>query len=658
MAIQRLSPLLVNQIAAGEVIERPASVVKELAENALDAGARRIALEVEDGGRELIRIADDGCGIGSEELPLALTAHATSKIAEASDLEAIHTMGFRGEALASIASISRLTLTSRSGEAEAGASIEASGESVGEAKPVGCGRGTVVEVRNLFFNTPARRKFMRGASTEMGHITETVQRLAMAHPEVGFALSHNGRASLDLPPDQSARDRCVELLGPEIAEGLLEYEAGERGIGLWGLAGMPALAKATARHQYVFVNGRPIRDRHVGHAIREAYRGLIEPTRQPLLVLFITLDPRMVDVNVHPTKSEVRFADSNAIHGQVLATIRQRLLGADLTPTARFGWRGGAGGSSDAGSGVGERGVTASAGGSGERQGLLGGGDSGAGAGAGAGAGGLEPRVGGDVASFVDYFRRMDPKQKGFVYQRVREELGIGEEGAGAGGAAAAETEGALGAGSGNGRDGASGEAVDRALADRLSVLQVHDSYIVTQDEQGLVIIDQHALHERVMFQSLVDRIESAGRLESQRMLTPVVVQTSSDPTEALVGLAPLLERIGVEAEAMGPRSLAVHAFPTLLFDRGVDPAVFIAELLDRAMEDDFAPTSEAALHETLDMMSCKAAVKAGENLTSPELAELLRKRDQIERSSNCPHGRPTTLRLPLAELEKQFKRR
>ena len=605
MPIRVLSDLLVNQIAAGEVIERPASVVKELMENALDAGASRITVHVEDGGRELIRISDNGHGIAGDELPLALCAHATSKIAQAQDLEAIATLGFRGEALASIASVSRLRLTSRTPQADGGMQIEAAGDKISDPKPVSASPGTVVEVRNLFFNTPARRKFMRGAQTEMSHISDTVQRIAMAHPGVGFALHHNDRTMIDLPPNQPADLRCLSLLGKELQEALLEFESDERGIGLWGMAALPAMARATTKFQYVYINGRPVRDRHIGHAIKEAYRGLIEPAKQPMIVLFITMDPTRVDVNVHPAKAEVRFAESAPVHGQVLATIRQRLLGADLTPAATL---------PAAGSVFHFESSTAAAAASQDLP---------------------EPQVG-NLDAFVNHFKQMDPKQKGFVYQQVKQALGVEDE--------------------------AGEQPPQHPLTASIQpasqpILQVHNSYIVTEDETGLVIIDQHALHERMMFQTLLDRVEQGGKLESQRLLTPIATNCSARQLDTLQRLGPLLERIGIEADPIGPASIGINAFPSLLFDRGVDPESFLSELIDRAEADDFNPSQEAALHETLDMMSCKAAIKAGDTMSPDELSELLKRRDQIERASNCPHGRPTTVRLSLRELEKQFKR-
>ncbi|MEM9419756.1 MAG: DNA mismatch repair endonuclease MutL, partial [Planctomycetota bacterium] len=345
MPIRKLSPLLVNQIAAGEVIERPASVVKELIENCLDAGATRIDIAIEEGGLKLIRIADDGHGIPAEELPLALTQHATSKLETAEQLAAIETLGFRGEALASIASVSRLRLSSRTPDNDSGHIIEQAGDDLIPPRPAAMAPGTVIEVRDLFFNTPARRKFMRTAATEFGHIADTVNRTAMVHPAVGFTLTHNGRKSIDLPPNDDQRQRCVNILGKELEPALLEFEHHDtrpiendaegkplQPASIWGLAGEPSIARSSSKFQYLCVNGRPVKDRNLAHAVKEAYRGLIAPDKQPVAVVFVELDPTLVDVNVHPTKAEVRFTKPSSVHGLALSQVRQRLLATDLVP--------------------------------------------------------------------------------------------------------------------------------------------------------------------------------------------------------------------------------------------------------------------------------------------------------------------------------------
>ena len=624
MPIRRLPPLLVNQIAAGEVIERPASVVKELVENSIDAGATRIDIAIEQGGRELIRISDNGCGIPFDELEMAIAAHATSKISVAEDLDAIATMGFRGEALASIASISRMSIVSRPASQAGAGLIEIEGDQVRSPQPAGGPVGTTITVRNLFFNTPARRKFLRAEQTEAMRVGDIVENLAISHHAIGFCFRVDGRVKFELPPSQSPAQRTLAMLGEELADELLELNCEHHGIGLWGMIGKPAIARGTMKHQRLFLNGRTIVDRSINHAIKEAYRGLIDPTRFPTVVLFLTMDPSQVDVNVHPTKAEVRFRNQGVVHGAALSAVRERLRRADLTPQldlsappAMQSWS------------------TA--------------------------FGAMElpkhqlahPPDGSETAdgdasgtmAFVEYFRRLNPVQKGFVYSEVKQAI-------------AQESPQLLAEAQQAQTPIISASEpemlpVVRAVAD---ILQVHSSYIVTQDSNGLVIIDQHALHERVMFEKLKARL-AKGNLESQRMLMPAVVEVDRGHVGLLDEIKPLLARLGIEAEPIGPGAIAVHAFTSLLFERGVEPASFMAELLDKAAARGINDDPEAALHETLDMMACKAAVKAGDKLAPEELAELLKYRETVERSSNCPHGRPTTLRLSLKELEKQFGR-
>jgi DNA mismatch repair protein MutL len=662
MPIRQLPPLLVNQIAAGEVIERPASVVKELVENSLDAGASRIDVAIEDGGKQLIRVSDDGAGIPEAELPLAVAPHATSKLWEPAQLAAVTTLGFRGEALASIASVSRLRLTSRArvGDhlSESAAVLEASGDEVSPVAPAAAAPGTVIEIRDLFFNTPARRKFLRGASAEIGHITDIVSRIAMARPDVAFTLQHNGRSILELAAADRRR-RCVELLGEELDEGLLECERldhGPEGAALWALVAIPAIGRATAKAQFLFVNGRPIRDRGLLHAIKEAYRGLMPPDRQPVGVVFIHLDPSLVDVNVHPAKSEVRFREPSRIYAIVLSSLRQRLLGTDLTPRASitagattiFNAPAFAAASDSDDSATTASDATAQA------------------ASPSLAPSPPPPHSPATAAGFVEYFRRMDPQQRGFVYEQVKQaydaeqpqpllQAMIPQTGSPAPTAAPGQpaapdawTQAQLNA-----------AAPPRVLREH-GVLQVHKSYLITQDDQGILIVDQHALHERVIFEELKQRV-LARPLESQRLLMPAVLRANPQRQALLDPLRPLLEKIGIDAQPFGRDTIAIHAFPSLLFERNVEPVEFMSELLDLAQDDRLpvndATAQEAALHEVLDMMACKAAIKAGDQMTPEELAALLARRDEIERASNCPHGRPTTIRLTLRDLEKQFKR-
>ena len=621
--IRVLDPLVVNQIAAGEVVERPASIVKELLDNALDAGATRISVELERGGIERVCVTDNGRGLPSDQLPLAIHPHATSKVATAHDLDRIATMGFRGEALASIASVSRLSITSRAEGSDAAACIEVVGGEAQEPRPAGGPVGTRVDVRTLFFNTPARRKFLKTPQTEHGHCLDAVKRLAMAHPSIGFRAKADERVCLDLPPDQSPRRRVIELVGKEMDEQYVEAHADAfddaRGMALWGLVGLPVLARPTPRWQHVFLNGRPIRDKTIMHALREAYRGLIEPGRHPAAVLMIEMDPGAVDVNVHPAKVEVRFRDGGMVHRAVYGAVREALSKAELTPAARAG---------EPPRQDGPR---------------------------------FEPVVSPaatavPASDFVEAFKRLEPGDtsdgRRFEFKPVREaiesererERSAPEDDAGGGGSALPEPR--------------------RADA----VLQVHNSFLVTQDASGLVIIDQHALHERVMFEQLKARL-SDGPLESQRLLMPERVDTTAQRADLVEALTPFLASLGIELTLLGPACVAINAFPTFLYAKNVDPAPFVAELLERAEDEEWASGTaddaddrtggrrEEVLHEVLDMMACKAAVKAGDHLSDEELSALLRLRESIERSSNCPHGRPTAIRLSIAELERQFGR-
>ncbi len=641
MPIRPLPPLLINQIAAGEVIERPASVVKEVVENAIDAGATRIDIAIEQGGRELIRVADNGCGIPFDELTLAIAPHATSKIAAAEDLDAIATMGFRGEALASIASVSRMSILSRPADQAGAGIIEVEGDVVKPPRPAAGSIGTTVTVRNLFFNTPARRKFLRTEQTEAGRIVDVVENLALAHPAIAFSLRVDGRLRFDLPIEQQPCKRALAILGEELAAELLDLQADDRGLKLWGLVGKPAIARGTSRHQRVFLNGRMINDRSINHALKEAYRGLIDPSRWPTVVLFMSIDPALVDVNVHPAKAEVRFRNQAQVHGAVLSSVRECLRRADLTPQLQIAapvmsWSQSlrAGQSPDAGH---WQAPEFGSGLSGNANG---------------GSASRSHDASPGVKEFVEYFRRLDPRQKGFVYSEVKQAL-ANESPELLSDAPEAHDIAEHHSPAGKHDEDHEILPIVRPVND---ILQVHSSYIVTQDEHGLVIIDQHALHERVMFEKLKSRI-GAGNLESQRMLMPAVVNVDASQVDLLDELKPLLTRIGIEAEPISPTAIAVHAFTSLLFERGVDPAVFMSELLDNAATRGVNNDTEAALHEVLDMMACKAAIKAGDKLTPEELAELLKYREQIERSSNCPHGRPTSLRLSLKELEKQFGR-
>jgi DNA mismatch repair protein MutL len=612
--IHQLSPSLVNRIAAGEVIERPASVVKELVENSIDAGALHITIEVEDGGRELIRVIDDGSGIPPAELPLAFASHATSKLLSDEDLFAINTMGFRGEALASIGAVSHARILSRTSDSDAAQEIYNRGGVISDVQAAAGNVGTTIDVRNLFYNTPARRKFMKGSQTEFGYISEAVMRIALPHPKVGFKLLHNGKAVLDLAAT-TQEQRLLAAWPEEFHDQRLPIESRDAEIKLRGIIGLPDLARPSPKYQYIFLNGRHIRDKFVQHALRESFRGLTEPGRYPAAILMLTMPPGDVDVNVHPTKNEVRFRDSGRIHGLVMAVIRGKLMESDLTPAA------------------------------------------------------LPMRSDADDRARMDMQARLAAFFKGAPTQPSTVLPLPSGEGGGEGARAdeslrfptAASPSSAIITTSHPTPPHLSplpkGEGTRQSPSAPLKpapAIQLHNSYLVAESDDGLIIIDQHALHERIMFEELMARM-TRGPLESQRLLLPITVPASSRQMALLDQIQSLLHRLGIELTSFGPETIAIQAFPSFL--EKLDPAEFVRELLERGEQELLDLHEEELLHEILDMMACKAAVKAGDPLTQGEIEALLARRDLVDRSSNCPHGRPTTLRLTLKDLEKQFKR-
>lgn len=655
--IQRLDPVLVNKIAAGEVIERPASVVKELMENALDAGATRIDVTLEDGGTTLISVSDDGGGIEPDELPLAVAPHATSKIRTVDDLNAIGTMGFRGEALASIGSISRLRIVSRRADRLEAAGLECSDGRVGDVTPCAAPPGTTVEVRNLFFNVPARRKYLRTIPAELSHVTEQIARIALARPDVTISQTHQGRAVRRLPATTDRRARIGDFFGPELANDLIGFRRQEPDLRIEGWFAPPAASRASGKWQYVFLNGRFIRDRDLsGFVLREAFRGLIEPARYPVVFLFLTADPASYDVNVHPTKIEVRWRDAGRVKSQVLGVLRETLLSHDLTPSLQT-QPAAAGGTTSADT-VANMSALA------ERLKALGPPTAGW-----AGHSGDASSVGAGASSIP-----AAPSDRRPGRQPHEHEFPLSHESAeSAHRASAIPPESRFDAAAMIGRDrlprdetrivAAPPDAmpipaarrdegpVPHALPGR--ALQIHNTYLVCETPDGLLIVDQHALHERILYEELKARM-TRGPLESQRLLLPETLDASPEQLAALEGAGELLLRLGLEIEPFGPRSVVVRACPSLLGDLNVRELT--ADLLDK-LADSERRDPEAIIHAVLDMMACKAAVKAGDRLTPEAIEALLSRRHLVERSSNCPHGRPTTLRLSLRDLERQFKR-
>jgi DNA mismatch repair protein MutL len=577
MPIRQLPAVVVNQIAAGEVVERPASVVKEVLENAIDAGASRVEILIEGGGIDRIEIIDNGCGMSAEELPLAIAPHATSKVSVLEDLEHIATMGFRGEALASIGSVARLEIRSSTDGAEGSGMIVVDHGTAEPVRPAACPPGTRVRMSGLFERVPARRKFLKSPQAETNRIRRVVRDLAAANPEVAIMLASNGRTLLNwAASDPKARLEAV--LGQELAEHMLEVSLKRDGFEVWGLVGRPELARPTAQHQIMCLNGRPIVDRSLRYAVREAFRGLMEPSRHPTAALFIATPPDRVDVNVHPAKTEVRFRDDRLVFSMVKRGIEEALRGADIVPAFES-----------------------------------------------ARPRGLAP------SQERPLFGQSDgPRSTGIDASAARAVIDA------AGHHASAEVG---------------------TIQTARPVLQLHRMFLVTEDAEGMLIIDQHALHERVMFERLLERIGDAA-LPSQRMLIPEMVEASPEAIEALEALGEMLKRLGFDVAQSGPSSVAVHAVPSLLTERRVGIGAFVTDLLERAADLRDMTDPETALRDVLDMMACKAAIKAGESLSERELADLLSMRETVERSSNCPHGRPTTIRLSIEELERRFGRR
>lgn len=646
--IQQLPPSVVNKIAAGEVIERPASVVKELMENALDAGAMRIDVAVEQGGLEMIRVVDDGCGIAADELPLAVASHATSKLRDADDLFQIGTLGFRGEALASIAEVSRLRLRSRQNEAAAGAELEVHGGAAGAVAPCGCAVGTTIEICQLFFNTPVRRKFLRSSQTEMGHVSEAFTRLALAHPEVHFTLRHNQRTLYDLAPAKQAAapaaegvERISRFFGRELADELIWLESRDGDVRLWGHVGHPNQSRPHARMQYLFLNGRAIRDRALGHALSEAYRGLLLTGRYPISFLHLQMPPELVDVNVHPTKLEVRFQDGGRLYSQLLGTLRTKFLTCDLTHRL-----------SPASSDVGTQDPTGAHDPARAEQlrnelvqwakGQV--------------SSWHQPAAGAAVAEpppRQSSFPETPPYPPAFgaptafeVPRPATAPLRLSPVHA-AGHFEPPAAHFSPAAGSAPPAHSARGNV-------GLIAMQIHNRYLVTETDEGVAVIDQHALHERILYEQFRNRV-LAGALESQQLLVPEPVNLTAAEAAAVMEHRELLLTLGLKVEAFGGGTVLVSSYPAML--AGCSPAELLRSVVERLTAGGRLPERRDLLDELLHMLSCKAAIKAGDPLAPEEISALLRERHLAQDSHHCPHGRPTELVFTREELDRQFKR-
>jgi DNA mismatch repair protein MutL len=611
MPIRTLPDTLINQIAAGEVVERPASVVKELVENALDAGARRVDIDLEEGGVRLIRIRDDGGGIAPGDLPLAIQRHATSKIASLDDLEAVATLGFRGEALPSIASVSRFMLASRRDDAEHGASLQVEGGRVGEVVPKAHPRGTTVEVRELFFNVPARRKFLRAERTELGHIEEWLRSLALARPDVELRVSHNGRPSrryrafLEAGGNGSLFDgeRLVETLGEGFAGNVLQVDHSGAGLRLYGWIAQPAYNRASTDQQYLYVNGRAVRDRSVAHAVKQAYADVLFHGRHPAYVLFLELDPRGVDVNVHPAKHEVRFRDARLIHDFVYRTLHAALA------ETRAGMQVGA-----------------------------------------------LPEAG-TVAMNASQAAPASAWQAPMHAQHLPlSRSGVDEARAGY-----ASLYGGEQAASAPALHGVPQPLPQEGPVPPLgyAVAQLHGIYILSETAEGMIVVDMHAAHERIGYEKLKAAHDGEG-LRSQPLLVPRTVSVSEREAELAEASADTLAALGFELSRSGPTSLALRSVPALLAQGDVE--ALLRDVLADLREGDGTARSgsdrvTAARDELLATMACHGAVRAHRRLGLAEMNALLREMEATERSGQCNHGRPTWARFTLAEMDKWFLR-
>jgi DNA mismatch repair protein MutL len=623
LPIQLLSDALISQIAAGEVIERPASVVKELVENALDARANRIEVELERGGCGLIRVRDDGTGIQPEEIALALSRHATSKIASLDDLERVATLGFRGEALPSIASVSRLSLVSRSAAVEHAWVVEARDGALTAPAPASHPPGTSVEVRDLFFNVPARRKFLRSDATEYQHIVRMLERLALSRFSVAFALIHNGKRVWSLPAAHTAPERLARvaaICGEDFAGHVIELQHDTESLRLSGWLALPTFSRSQSDLQFVFLNGRFVRDKLLAGAVRLAYQDVLFHGRFSAYLLYLELDPTAVDVNAHPQKLEVRFRDSRRIHDFVFRTLERVLAGtrpsAESAGSAPLDW------------------LTGSA--------------------------SFDRVARPDQARFVLPEGRA-PRSGEDVYRGLvaRAEIGIGvSEGMGVGIGVREGVDQGASAGqpaieqrfNGHLPDG---QAAGAAAPLGYAIAQLHGVYILAQTADGMVLVDMHAAHERVMYERMKNLL--AGQTAQQQLLMPQILHVTPAQAEAAEAHAQEFESLGFGVSRLAPDQLALRAIPVLLAGR--DPAGIVRDVLSDLLEQGHSRRVEESINHLLATMACHAAVRAQRMLSLPEMNALLREMEGTERADQCNHGRPTWVRLSLADLDRLFLR-
>jgi len=619
--IQQLSTSVITKIAAGEVIERPASVVKELLENSLDAGSTRIDIDIEQGGSELIRIVDNGHGIHPDDFELALTNHATSKLATADDLFAVRTMGFRGEALASIAGVAQVSVQSRQPEQLVGAELSSNGGDLTAVKCWNGGEGTRIEVRHLFFNVPVRRKFMKTPSTEMGHICEIFTRIALAKPGVHLSLKHNGKKVYEVTASDDLLTRIGIFFGKEVRDQLYALDATQGPAHLFGYIADPACDRGSAKTQYLFLNGRWIRDRSLGHALQEGYRGLLMTGRYAVAFLFLDVPPDQVDVNVHPTKAEVRFRDASALYSMVLSCVRNRLNEENLVsrlqapPTPSNG----------------------------------------------------TPTYFSPTPS--EYTPSLFSKP-GFptftknpvgsappplytapspIYDSPTSATSVLEPGE-----LANDEETVLETSDEPTTTEQPALDAKPELAVVLNAMQVHNTYLVVETTDGMLVIDQHALHERVLYEEIKERLRT-GTLDVQPMLIPEPVELSAEQAALVLEQRSALAELGLGVEDFGGNTVIVTRYPALMGRRA--PASILKRVVDHLMSKERVPTREQLLSDLMSLMACHAAVRSGDPLSSEEITVLVEMRHLSNDTHHCPHGRPTALLFTRHELDRQFKR-
>lgn len=601
--IQRLVPQLINQIAAGEVIERPASVVKELLENSLDAGSTRIEIDIEQGGAKLIRIHDNGCGIHADDLELALSSHATSKLRELPDLDQIQTLGFRGEALPSIAAISRLTLSSRQNSSSSGWQVQSDGRELAlTPSPVAHPPGTTVLVRDLFYNTPARRKFLRTERTEFGHIEDVVRRIALSHFAVAIQLRHNQRPVALLRAAQQQQEqaqRVAELCGKTFVEHSLGLSQTAAGLKLWGWIGLPTFSRSQADLQYFFVNGRMVRDKLASHAIRQAYQDVLYHGRHPAFVLYLELDPALVDVNAHPAKHEIRFRETRLVHDFLFRTLHHALAETRAgAQTAEAGLNS-----------VGSINVAPNI---------------------------PPPRLAANTppAYSTPPQNRLPlaVQEQMDVYQHLHE--------------APATTPAA--------QDSPVQDSTEDIPPLGFAMAQLHGIYILAENASGLILVDMHAAHERITYERLKQHLEQDG-IRSQPLLVPVSLALSARELAILEQQPETLNKMGFQIEQIGPDTVAVRSVPSLLAH--TDIAQLVRDILADLITYGTTERIRESIHELLSTMACHGSVRANRRLSIPEMNALLRDMERTERSDQCNHGRPTWTQLRLDELDKLFLR-